>query len=172
MKRQSGILLHMTSLPSDFGIGDLGPGAYWFADFLAETKQGLWQILPLNPTDPACGHSPYSSNSAFAANKLLISPQLLVEAGLLTAEQLQPMPAFSSQRVNFADVIAYKQRILQSAYVNFKKTDSGEKAYKDFCQSNAFWLDDYALFVAIKEHFNGQAWFRSDSFSISLQGNG
>ncbi|MDP2967990.1 MAG: 4-alpha-glucanotransferase, partial [Deltaproteobacteria bacterium] len=77
-QRGSGILLHITSLPSSFGIGDLGPSAYQFADFLTRTKQSYWQVLPLNPTDLACGNSPYSSPSAFAGNTLLISPELLM----------------------------------------------------------------------------------------------
>jgi len=90
MERRSGILLHITSLPSAYGIGDLGPGAYAFADFLQRSRQSCWQGLPLNPTDPFYGNSPYSSVSAFAGNTLLISPDRLLEEGLLSREDLEP----------------------------------------------------------------------------------
>jgi 4-alpha-glucanotransferase len=93
-KRGSGILLHITSLPSSYGVGDLGPGAYRFADFLTGAKQTTWQVLPLNPTYPIYGNSPYSSISAFAGNTLLISPDLLIEEGLLSREDLEPVPPF------------------------------------------------------------------------------
>ena len=92
LKRGSGILLHVTSLPSSYGIGDLGPEAYAFIDFLAKNKQRFWQILPLNPTDQVYGNSPYSSVSAFAGNLLFISPELLVRDGFLCEKDLQPIP--------------------------------------------------------------------------------
>src|SRR3990167_9478219 len=99
-KRKSGILLHVTSLPSEYGIGDLGSAAYEFADFLARAKQNLWQILPLNPIDPICGSSPYSSVSAFAGNIFLISPGLLLKEGFLKKEDLGKTPKFSKERCN------------------------------------------------------------------------
>ncbi|NVM26866.1 MAG: 4-alpha-glucanotransferase, partial [Desulfobacterales bacterium] len=99
-RRGSGILLHIISLPSVYGIGDLGPEAYRFADFLAETKQSFWQILPLNPTDPAHGNSPYHSMSAFASNPLLISPELMVRDGLLTTSDVETVPDYPAGRVD------------------------------------------------------------------------
>ena len=93
-ERGSGILLHITSLPSPYGIGDLGPGAYAFADFLSQAKQRFWQILPINPIDPVYGNSPYHCISAFASNLYLISPDLMVQDGLLSRKDLQPLPAF------------------------------------------------------------------------------
>jgi 4-alpha-glucanotransferase len=95
-KRGSGILLHVTSLPSSYGVGDLGPEAYRFTDFLAQAKQSYWQVLPLNPTNPAYGNSPYSSISAFAGNTLLISPDLLIEEGLLPRGS-RPHPSISGR---------------------------------------------------------------------------
>ncbi|MCX5681655.1 MAG: 4-alpha-glucanotransferase, partial [Candidatus Omnitrophica bacterium] len=117
-KRASGILLHISSLPSRFGIGDLGKGAYAFVDFLAQAKQTYWQILPLNPTDIAMGNCPYSSCSAFANNILFISPELLVEHGFLRAEDLKDIPSLSDSRVNYKDVISYKTAILEKAFAH------------------------------------------------------
>jgi len=98
-ERKSGLLLHISSLPCEFGIGDLGPSAYQFVDFLYKTKQRYWQILPINPTDQVSGHSPYSSPSAFAGNTLFISPQLLVDDGLLDKKDISVLPKFSSTAV-------------------------------------------------------------------------
>ncbi len=94
--RGSGVLLHITSLPSPYGIGDLGPWAYRFADLLFQAKQKYWQVLPLNPTDPGSGNSPYSSSSAFAGNTLLISPELLLESGFISKDGMIPPPFFSA----------------------------------------------------------------------------
>lgn len=108
-KRGPGILLHVTSLPSSYGVGDLGPEAYRFADFLAKTKQSYWQVLPLNPTDPIHGNSLYSSLSAFAGNTLLISPDLLLEEGLLSRADLEPIPPFPQTRCDFPEAIRSRQ---------------------------------------------------------------
>ncbi|MDI7261555.1 MAG: 4-alpha-glucanotransferase [Thermodesulfobacteriota bacterium] len=157
-KRGSGILLHITSLPSPFGIGDLGPWAYQFADFLARTKQSYWQILPLNPTDQAFGNSPYSCPSAFAGNTLLISPELLVHSGFLKKEEIENPPPFPSERCDYASVIPHKTELLQRAYESFK-TDGGEREpYEIFCKENQEWLEDFALFAVTKNHFHGKAW--------------
>jgi len=155
--RGSGILLHFTSLPSPFGIGDFGPWAYRFADFLAETKQTYWQCLPLNPTDIEYGNSPYHSMSAFACNPLLISPELLIQEGLLTETELEPLPSFSQERVDFDLVVSYKDRLSCSAYDRFKRQETkGE--YRSFCSQQTSWLDDFALFVALKKEFKGRPW--------------
>jgi 4-alpha-glucanotransferase len=155
--RGSGILLHFTSLPSPFGIGDFGPWAYRFADFLAETKQSYWQCLPLNPTDIEYGNSPYHSASAFACNPLLISPELLIQEGLLTEADLEILPFFPRDRVDFDLVVSYKHRLLSAAYDRFQG-DGAPEIYRSFCSEQFSWLDDFALFVALKEDFKGRPW--------------
>ena len=159
-KRSSGILLHITSLPSPYGIGDLGTEAYKFADLLAEAGQRYWQILPLNPTELGSGNSPYSSHSAFAGNPLLISPDLLVEDGLLTQKDIKPTTTFNDKKVEFEKVSEYKKQILQKAYENFKAGE-GSKLKQEFArfqEEHQAWLLDYTRFVAFKHHFEGQAW--------------
>lgn len=158
LKRTSGILLHITSLPSPFGIGDLGPAAYQFSNFLSRTKQTYWQVLPLNPTDQACGNSPYSSPSAFAGNPLLISLELLVESGLLKKEEVEDIPPFPMGRCDYVSVIPYKSRLLHLAYDSFKKEVKVRDAFRVFCKENEEWLEDFALFMAIKKHLKGKPW--------------
>ena len=156
-RRTSGILLHLTSLPSPFGVGDMGPGAFRLVDFFAETKQSLWQILPLNPTDPAHFSSPYHSTSAFAGNPLLISPEVLVQDGLLNRAEVKSPPDFPKDRVDYRGVGEYKAKLFNKAYERFK----GKKPqyeYERFCSENSHWLEDFTLFVALKAHFNGKVW--------------
>jgi len=155
LRRGSGILLHITSLPSPFGIGDLGPWAYRFADFLVETKQGFWQILPLNPTDPVYDNSPYHSISAFASNSLLISPELMAREGLLDGTELETLP--NRGKVDYEAAIAYKKKLFHLAYARFKERGNNYE-YERFCSDNAQWLDDFALFIALKSRFHGKAW--------------
>jgi 4-alpha-glucanotransferase len=150
-RRASGILLHITSLPSPFGIGDVGPEAFRFADFLAESKQGFWQILPLNPIDPAYGNSPYHTVAAFAGNALLISPEVMVQEGLLAKQDVEA-PNYPKGRVDYDAVIAYKSNLFHLAYESFTKIKDHE-AYQRFCSENASWLDDFSLFAALKSHF-------------------
>jgi 4-alpha-glucanotransferase len=157
-RRASGILLHITSLPSPYGVGDLGPEAYRFADFLGQTRQHYWQVLPLNPTDPAFGNSPYSSVSAFAGNTLLISPDRLLEEGLLSREDLDPIPPYPEGRCNFPEVIRYKERLLERAYHHSKSLKEGRKSFEAFCAEESAWLDDFALFVVLKKRFDGKVW--------------
>ncbi|MFN6559504.1 MAG: 4-alpha-glucanotransferase [Nostoc sp. ChiSLP01] len=156
--RSSGILLHPTSFPSQFGIGDFGSEAYRFVDFLVESKQQLWEILPLGPTGDT--NSPYASYSAIAGNPLLISPELLQKKGLLTEDNFTKLPKFSTERVDFSQVIQTKIPILQKACTNFKTsaTPSQQQEFQEFCQSQAYWLDDYALFMALKDAHNGASW--------------
>jgi 4-alpha-glucanotransferase len=154
-KRGSGILLHITSLPSDDSLGNLGPGAYRFVDFLAAAGQSLWQVLPLNPSSPGEGNSPYSSSSAFAGNTLLISPGLLESQGCI--KETPPPSGFPKNRVDFGAAIEYKNRILEDAYHMFEeRQDKGE--YETFCRENSYWLDDFALFTALKDFFEGKGW--------------
>ncbi|MDQ7782761.1 MAG: 4-alpha-glucanotransferase [Desulfomonilaceae bacterium] len=155
-RRSSGILLHLTSLPSRFGIGDLGPSAYKFADFLSETGQRLWQILPVNPPRPD-HYSPYQSPSAFAGNPLLISPELLVYEGLLDESDVQGSFEFPPDRVDFPAAVAFKNGVLERAYRSFAR--NGKPAeYEQFCTESAYWLDDFALFVALEERYDGHVW--------------
>ncbi len=156
-KRGSGILLHITSLPSKYGIGDTGPQAYKFVDFLNDTKQSLWQILPLNPTDTALGNSPYSSASSFGGNPLLISPELMVKEGFLKHKETNPVPAFSKKKTDYIAVGEYKDRIFHIAYDRFRKKKSRHN-YDKFCKQHKLWLDDFALFMSLKQHFQGKMW--------------
>jgi len=157
-KRSSGILLHITSLPSKFGIGDLGPAAYRFVDFLAEAGQSCWQVLPLNPTDMICGNSPYSSISAFAGNTLLVSPESLAHQGLLSDADLSDAPNFDEGVCDYAGVTGFKERMLDRAYRNFLRDGKDKAGFEGFCEEHAGWLDDYALFVAIKRRLDGSVW--------------
>ena len=157
--RASGILLHPTSLPGRYGIGDLGQSAYGFVDFLAETKQQLWQILPLGPTGH--GNSPYMCYSAMAGNPLLISLDALVDQGLLEHGDLVDIPDFSRERVNYEQVIPYKLALLKQAAQAFQLTES--KEFQEFCQAQSFWLEDYGLFMALKEANNGLSWSQWDA---------
>ena len=153
------MLLHISSLPSPHGVGDLGPGAYRFVDFLAEAKQGFWQILPLGPTDPAHGNSPYLSSSAFAGNPLFISLELLKEEGLLSKADLREMHTFPAEGVDYPRVLASKAPLLDRAWQAFK---GGRLPwdYKAFVESNSYWLQDYCLFKALKARFGGLPWNR------------
>ncbi|HEY2963770.1 MAG TPA: 4-alpha-glucanotransferase [Pyrinomonadaceae bacterium] len=156
--RSSGILLHPTSLPGGFGVGDLGPEAYQFVDFLVAAGQSLWQVLPLGPT--GYGDSPYACYSAFAGNTLLISPERLVAEGLLDKEDLKNLLALTSDRVDFGSVHKTKAQILHQAYQHYTKTTDTNlrSAFETFAQREARWLDDYALFRALKDAHNGVAW--------------
>src|SRR5690606_18031761 len=137
LKRSSGILMHITSLPSPYGIGDLGTTAYRFVDFLQQSGHHYWQILPINPTEESLGHSPYSSFSAFAGNPLLISPEMLVKDGLLSKKDLSSVPSFHEQKVEFEAVSKYKAGVVQRAYTNFvKKEKQFIVPYSEFCEQN------------------------------------
>jgi 4-alpha-glucanotransferase len=161
-RRKSGILLHPTSFSSKFGIGDLGEEAYRFIDFLSDSWQQIWQILPLGPV--GYGNSPYSSYSALAGNPLLISPEKLQEAGLLDSEDFDNLPYFALDFVDYELVTKTKMPLLQKASENFKlKASSEEKEkFEKFCDRFAYWLDDYALFMALKEANGGTSWYEWD----------
>ncbi len=151
-------MLHPTSLPSRFGIGELGLEAYRFIDFLVESSQQLWQILPLGPT--GYGNSPYACFSALAGNPLLISLEQLQEQGLLTEEDFAELPEFPVDQVDFDQVIKTKIPLLQKACENFRTKGSPiqQKEFITFCETKAHWLDDYALFMSIREAHNGASW--------------
>ncbi|MBL8150714.1 MAG: 4-alpha-glucanotransferase [Blastocatellia bacterium] len=156
--RSSGILLHPTSLPGPFGIGDLGEEAYKFVDFLAKSGQSFWQVLPLGPT--GYGDSPYQCFSAVAGNPLLVNPEFLVGDGLLAETDLKDSPNFPVERIDFGSVIDYKTRLLTKAYENFKKAVNNplKELFQVFCKNTASWLDGYALFRTLKDAHNGAAW--------------
>jgi 4-alpha-glucanotransferase len=156
--RASGILLHPTSFPSRFGIGDLGLEAYKFIDFLRETYQQYWQVLPLGPT--GYGNSPYAAYSAMAGNPMLISPEQLQEQGLLAEEDFANLPVFNESKVEYDQVNAIKIALLKKACDNFQvqATAIQQKEFAGFCDSKAYWLDDYALFMALKDANNNTSW--------------
>ncbi len=155
--RSAGILLHPTSLPGRFGIGDLGTEAYRFADFLASDGQHIWQVLPLGPT--GYGDSPYQCFSAFAGNPLLISLEKLVEEGMLSPVDLENAPSFPAQYVDYGWVIQFKLPLLKKAAAKFKAEASARarEQYEAFCLHNARWLDNYSLFAALKDAHGGEA---------------
>jgi len=180
MQRAAGILLHLTSLPSAYGIGELGRAAFDFVDFLAAGGQKLWQILPLNPV--GYGDSPYQCFSAFAGNHLLISLEKLGAEGLLAEDELAWTPGFPTDKVDFRLVRLYKDSLLRKAFYRFfarvagsgcretdygnadyKKSDYGKSHYEisdyqEYVEGNSYWLSDFALFMSLKELFSGRPW--------------
>lgn len=157
--RRSGVILHPTSLPGRFGIGDLGEGAYRLIDFLAGAGQSYWQVLPLSPT--GYGDSPYQGLSAFAGNPLLISPEKLVAVGHLTPEDLEQVPPFPADRVDYGPVIGHKTDLLERAFARFQRQASASQQadYARFCADQRAWLDDFALFMALKEAHGLRPWY-------------
>jgi 4-alpha-glucanotransferase len=168
--RSSGILLHITSLPSEFGIGDLGDFAYRFVDFLVEAGQQVWQILPLSPTIQC--NSPYSSYSAFAGNQLLISPTRLVKDGFLLEEDLRvlgELPSFA--QVDFAAAAAFKTKMLSIAFERFRRSEACTiiDDWEAFCTTQQWWLNDFALFAALIRHFGNDNWVTWDIGLVQRQ---
>jgi len=164
--RSSGLLLHPTSLPGPFGIGDLGPVAYAFADFLEAAGQSLWQVLPLGPT--GYGDSPYACYSAFAGNTLLVSPEQLIADNLLTKESLGTILKGEDERIDFEVVHKHKDSILRQAFTSFGQTSGSElrNDFAKFCAQHVAWLDDYALFRALKDEHGGVAWNEWDPLLV------
>ncbi|HEU5402684.1 MAG TPA: 4-alpha-glucanotransferase [Terriglobales bacterium] len=156
-QRASGILLHPTSVPAHGGIGDLGPAAYRFIDFLAAARQTFWQVLPLGP--PGYGHSPYSSTSAFAGSVLMISLDRLAERGWIDRARIEALPD-SVDRVDYERVRTTKLPVLEEAARNFLKGAKGEdrQRFEKFCWENGWWLEDFVLFDALRRHHNRESW--------------
>ncbi len=156
--RASGVLLHPTSLPSRFGIGDLGSEAYQFADFLASTGQRLWQVLPLGPT--GYGNSPYQCLSVFAGNPLLISLERLVADKSLEFVDLEKAPSFTEDRVDYSAVGKFRMPLLKKSFETFERKAGHHKRkeLEAFCRQNAAWLETYSLFMALKEAHDLTAW--------------
>ena len=161
-ERGGGVLLHITSLPSPFGIGDLGAEARKFADFLHRTRQTYWQLLPLNPTEKAQFHSPYSSISSMAGNPLLISPELLVKEGLLAAKDLEQHYLPQEDKVDFEAASKAKAEMFTIAWGNLKKNkfENLRSEFQTFCDKEAKWLDDFAVYMLVKEKQGGDPWYK------------
>lgn len=155
--RASGVLLPVFSLPSAYGIGDFGNGALSFADFLKNVGQRMWQILPLNPISRASSYSPYSSFSCFAGNNWLISPDGLLRDGFLNKEDAADVPAFPQDAVDYDAVAEYKTKLFEKAFARFKKKRK-KNEFSGFCAAHAQWLNDFALFAAVRKHFQYAAW--------------
>jgi 4-alpha-glucanotransferase len=157
-ERRSGILLHVTSLPGSEGMGTLGEHAFRFVDFLAETGQKIWQILPLGPV--GFGNSPYQCYSAFAGNCCLIDLERLCKSGLLSRNDLNAIPGFGKTKVEFEKVIAWKMTLLQKAFHKFKGNGYPDfhNEYQNFLKEHNWWLQDFALFMAALDHFEGEQW--------------
>jgi 4-alpha-glucanotransferase len=160
--RTSGILLHITSLPGKYGIGELGPEAYAFAEWLAAAGQRVWQVLPLGPV--GYGESPYQLYSAFAGNPMLLSVDTLIARGWLAESDLGRVPRFASQRVEFERVVPWKTRLLRKAFENFRvrALDTDRQEFESFRRQNCVWLDAFARFMALKEAQNNVAWTEWD----------
>jgi len=150
-RRRSGILLHPTSLPGPHGSGDFGPGAYHFIDWLQSAGQSVWQMLPLNPIGP--GNSPYASVSAFAGSPLLVALEPLVDKGWLAPIDAAEIASFSAERIDFGRVPDWRMAKLRGAAENFfARADAADRgAFATYCNAQAHWLDDYALFMALDE---------------------
>ena len=149
--------MHLSSLPSPFGIGDMGPSAYAFADALAAAGVRYWQMLPLNPSNPENGESPYFSASAFAGNPLLVSPELMAHEGLIDKKDVAANPGFPDGEVDYAAVRACKDALLEKAFRKFRGSRPPQ-TFRRFCRDQAWWLDDYCLFKALKDIFSNAPW--------------
>jgi len=156
-ERLSGVLLHVTSLPSYGGVGDLGPAAYAFVDFLASAKQRLWQVLPLSPT--GYGSSPYSALSAFAGNPLFLSLERLVEDGWIGAERIEGLPGHNGS-VDFVEAVRLKLPLVEEAAANFldRAPDDLRLRFQKFCTDNISWLPDYAMFTVLRRLHGYVSW--------------
>ena len=161
-ERSAGTLVHPTSFPSKYGIGDLGDGAYRFIDFLVETGQSIWQVLPLGPT--GYGNSPYASYSAFAGNIFLISPDILLKKGLITEQEASEAEMPVSTQVNYEEAFNKKRNLLENAARRFYSDLSSEqeKVFEAFKKENAYWIDDFVLFMTCLENSDYKPWNKWD----------
>lgn len=157
MERSCGILMHVTSLPSSYGVGDMGETAYRFVELLGRARQHVWQVLPLHPVESAHANSPYSSSSAFAGNRLLICPDQLAADGIITHEDIGAVPPFPADQVDYNAVVAFKDRILAKGWERFRG-NGHRTAFDEFCRDHAGWLDDFTLFVVIKRAHERKPW--------------
>jgi malto-oligosyltrehalose synthase/4-alpha-glucanotransferase len=157
-KRGAGVLMHITSLPSAFGVGDMGPEAIKFVDVLHRTKQKYWQMLPFSPVDAQMFYSPYSSRSGMAGNVLFISPELLVKEGLLDAKEVDKYKLIHDSKADFKEAAGIRKTLLSKAWKKFN--EKGEQTdFHLFKDNEAYWLDDFALYEVLKEEYHNKAWF-------------
>ncbi len=159
LTRSSGIILHPTSLPGAYGIGDFGPGAYAFIDFLQDTYQSIWQVLPLGPI--GYGNSPYQASSSFAGNHLLISFDRLLESGWLHKSDLDDAPDLNDFLVYYPEVTAFHNRVLDAAFKRFMNSADKQsvETFDAFNEAQAYWLDDYAIFAVLSNQYNNRPWW-------------
>ena len=169
-KRASGILLHLTSLPGKHGIGDLGPDAHAFIDFLARSGQSWWQFLPTGPTSMALDNSPFMCRSVFAGNPLLISLEMLQADNYLSADDLAQAPEFSLYTTDYAGVASYKKPLLRKAFKEFTRTEP-DKKFETFCRNHRQWLDNYALFMTFREKFDLSPWYEWPDYAAHRSGS-
>lgn len=158
-ERRAGVLLPIASLPSTFGIGDVGGEAKKFAMALARSGQQVWQILPLNPVASTSAYSPYSSHSAMAIHPFYISLEYLVNEGLLDNDELKKLTLISSDKINYAKAETLKSQCLDNAWVRFRKRNAVTREYEQFIANETSWLDDFALYESLKRHFSGAPWY-------------
>src|SRR5262245_20817167 len=163
-RRSSGILMHVTSLPGPHGCGDLGLEAHQFIDFLADAGQTWWQMLPVGPPARPPAFSPYDSASAFAGSPWLVSLDALVRRGLLAKRNLKPAPGLSSRVVNFPATFRFRETCLRRAFENFRlRRGERSRRFREFCGANADWLEDFALFMAMRRDCGGKPWTEWES---------
>ncbi|MCC5931894.1 MAG: malto-oligosyltrehalose synthase [Cyclobacteriaceae bacterium] len=168
-ERRAGVLMHLTSLSGPYGIGDMGPEAMAFAEFLKRSGQSIWQVLPLNPIHAEGYFCPYESASAFAGNALLISPDILVKDGWLKENALINYQIENREKIDFSLVAQRKMDMLQQAYLTFQNVASPMQveAFQDFCEREQGWLHDYALFVCLRDIHHGSPWYTwKNDFSL------
>lgn len=159
LKRGAGLLMPISSLPSSYGIGTLGKEAYQFVDYLKKAGQIYWQVLPVGPT--SYGDSPYQSFSAFAGNPYFIDLDYLAEEGLLTKKDIEQYPwGDNEEYIDYAVIYESRFKVLHQAYARSRHKSSGE--YKDFVKENAYWLEDYSMYMAVKAHFDNNEWLKWD----------
>ena len=156
-KRASGVLLHITSLPGKYGIGDFGPQAYRFADFLGKAKQSYWQILPLNPPQSRINISPYNCLSAFAGNTNLISPEILCKSGYIKKNDISTSDRFAENSLDSQKATSFRVKIFSKLFES-DKLKKERKSFEKFCVENKNWLDDYALFISLSKYFKTTDW--------------
>src|SRR5688500_2315304 len=159
MSRSAGILLHISSLPSAFGIGDLGPEAEKFAEFLNQSGQRYWQILPINPTGEEQAYSPYSAVSAMAGNTLLISPEKMAADDLVSSNDLKKFYVINHGKVNYKEATLVREVLFEKGFRTFLTSPQTHPPFREFCRREAWWLDDFALFSVLKDQHDNKPWY-------------
>lgn len=157
--RSAGVLLHITSLPSPFGIGDLGPESEKFAEFLGQAGQRYWQILPVNPTGEEQAYSPYSAISGMAGNPLLISPEKMIQDDLITPNDIKKFHVVNHGKVNYREASAIREVVFEKGFRTFLNNPGSHASFREFCKREAWWLDDFATYTVLKEMHDNKPWY-------------